>query len=794
MPAFSPTTSSCRTAGFRCLGLAVAALIATAFGAPLALADPAGYAGAAADGSVVFFTTTEELVPGDTDNSRRDVYARAFDEAVGEAGEYVTRLVSTGPVGGNGVFPAQYDGSSADGARVFFSTDERLVAADTDQATDVYVRDLSKGTTTLVSRGDTACAPACGNGASDAGFAGATPDGALVFFVTDERLAGGDTDSSVDIYMRDLAAESTVHVSVGDSSCAPGCGNGAFSAALRGVAPSGTRVFFVTAEQLSAADTDAATDIYARDLPNGPTVLVSRGDSSCAPACGNSGAVPVFHGSSDNGSRVFFTTDEQLDPVADTDSATDVYARDLPGGPTALVTAGVAQSVTANFAAASANGDHAFFTTTESLDAADTNGAADVYKWSGAGPSLVSSGTCCGSTFNASTADAATVVFTTAEPLSVADTDSSADIYVRAGAGAPLLASEGAASCAPGCGNGETPAIFSKGGLSSGGAKVFFTTSEQLSSQDLDEDADIYMRDLAAGATELSSPPPGLCPVSSCDVVFSGISTDGAHVVFQTEERLSSEDIDSEVDVYERSEGETRIVSAGNSATLGPATPVLERTDPLSPGESITPKIIGQADGDTLIKIYATSDCSGAPVATGTSLELGGAGIAVTVPAGSTTSFRATATDTIGDTSPCSLPVSYTQQSAPPPPDPPPPPPPDPGTGTGGAGSGTGTGSTGGLPQFHSGGIAFVTPEAQITFGPAFKTRKRRAVFRFFDATGQPGTRFICKRDRRRWRSCGSPALLKGLRPGKHVFAVKAVNAAGAWQARPVKREFKVVR
>ena len=776
------------------MALALAALIVSALAVPAAGAAPANYKASSAGGGVVFFTTTEQLVSGDTDG-RQDVYVRSFDSGVGD---YVTRQVSTGPIGGNDAFGALFERASADGSRAFFSTDERLVAADTDQSADLYLRDPGKGTTTLVSQGGSGCAPACGNGAPDVGFAGATADGAAAFFITEERLTAGDADGTVDIYERDLGAESTVLVSAGESSCAPGCGNDDLQVVPWGISPNGAKVFFTTAERLSGADEDSAADIYARDLAAADTALVSQGDPSCTPGCGNSGAVPVFRGSSADGSRVFFTTDEPLAP-GDEDTATDVYARDLPGGPTTLVSAGQAPELTANFAAASTDGSRVFFTTTEQLVGGDTNGATDVYTWSGGGPSLVTSGACtqgvgCGSTFNAITSGGETIVFTTTESLVGGDEDTSADVYAQdVEAGTPTLASRGAASCAPGCGNGAVAAIFNA--ISSDAAKILFTTAEQLAGQDLDPDTDVYLHDTAVAETTLSSPA-GVCPFAEgCDVVFSGASGDGGHVFFQTGERLTVEDVDSESDVYERSEGETRIVSSGNSAVLGPATPVLEGTDPPSPGESTTPAILGQADPNTSIKIYETPDCSGAPVATGSSLELGGAGIAVSVAAGSTTSFRATATDGAGDTSACSGAVSYRQEIPPPPPPPPPPPDPEGESGTGGDTGGASGGASGGAPvKTHSGGIAYVTPATRITFGPSFKTRRRRAVFRFTDSTGQPGTRFICKLDRRRWRSCSSPKRLKRFRRGRHVFKVKAVNAAGAWEARPVKRRFKLVR
>ena len=89
----------------------------------------------------MFFQTVESLVAADTD-TQQDVYERSGG---------TTTLLSTGPTGGNGEPAASFGGSSADGSRVFFITDESLVAADTDTGQDVYER--SGGTTTIHSIG-----------------------------------------------------------------------------------------------------------------------------------------------------------------------------------------------------------------------------------------------------------------------------------------------------------------------------------------------------------------------------------------------------------------------------------------------------------------------------------------------------------------------------------------------------------------------------------------------------------------------------------------------------------------
>lgn len=762
------------------LAALAASLVLALAASPFAHAAPADYQGISADGKVAFFSTTDKLVSGDTDN-RRDVYIRSFDSGVGS---YVTREISTGPSGGNDAFDAFFDRASSDGTKIFFSTDERLVAGDTDKAGDVYLRDIAKGLTVLVTQGNSACAPACGNGDADADFSDTDANGTAVFFSTDERLIAADADNAEDIYRRDLDGGTTALVSAAGASCPSGCGNGAFPATLRGLSGDGSTAFFATSEQLTGADTDTAIDIYARDLPGGPTTLISQGDPGCT--CGNDDSFAVvFAGSSQDGATAFFETDEGL-VLGDGDDGNDVYRR--AGGATTLISGGTEEEP-ANFAGASTAGTRVFFVTGESLVGGDMNNEADVYQWQGGAPSLVTSGECCGSGFGAATADGMKIVFTTAEPLDAADTDASPDVYEQEiGGGAPALASRGATACSPSCGNGSVPAIFNR--LSADASKVFFSTTEVLAEEDEDSDADVYVHDLDSSVTSLVSTAGVFCPTpEGCDASFRGASSNGTRVFFQTTERLTEGDVDSELDVYERASAQTRLVTTGNSVELGPSTPVLTGTNPASPGTSTTPGIVGQADPGTALKLYKTSDCSGEVVATGTAAQLGGSGIPATVAADSTTSFRATATDESGDTSACSNAVKYTQESAPPPP--PPPPPGEEGSG-GGSSSGSGGGS-GGAKGAGKPGVTYVTPRTRITFAPAGKTVVRRPVFRFTDSTGQEGTTFRCKVDRGRWQACGSPTKLKALKPGRHVFQVKAVNAMGEVEPAPQKRKFKVV-
>jgi hypothetical protein len=778
--------------------ISLLALALSAFAPAAASAAPAFYDGNSADGSIAIFSSKEQMVPGDTDQEL-DVFVRAFDSGLGE---YLTREVSIGPRGGNDAQPASFDGMSSDGSEVFFSTDEPMVAADTDAFEDIYVRDLAANRTTLVSQGASGCAAqGCGNGNFDAVFLprGAARDGGVVFFGSSERLAPADQDNAFDLYVHDIAAETTLLVSTADPSCAT-CADEGRDPQFHGTDDAGDVAFFATGEKLTTADGDGGeSDIYARDPGAGTTALVSI-SGTCPPGLPvGQNCEPSFGGASADGSHVFFETNERV-LAGDTDDFQDVY--DWSGGTVELTSTGPAGGngdFNVVFAASSPDGETAYFETSESLLSGDADTAQDVYQRSGGSTALVSAGE--GGRGNlavpasfewASVTNPQVVVFSTAEALTEGDTDASQDIYARAGVATTLV------STGPEGGDGELSATFA--GASDDGSKIFFSTVESLVADDVDASADVYMR--SAGETVLVTEGQvgGNGPFSAG---LRGVSASGSRAFFTTQERLSvDDDFSTEQDVYAWAPGGTLLVSVKNSPDLviGPPPPSLEKTSPTSPNPSTTPTIIGQAAAGSLIKVYKTSDCAGEPVAQGTAAQLSSPGLTVTVPVGpgSTTLYRATA-EAEGVVSACSGSITYKQEDPLPPPE-------EEGTGgtpggggtpTGGGSTGTPTGSGGKTGKPGSGGkdgIVYVVPQPKITFGPAFKTRLRRPVFRFADVTGQPGTRFFCRVDKKPWKGCTSPVKVKKQSFGRHVFAVKAVNAVGTPGPRPLKRAFKVVR
>ena len=81
-------------------------------------------------------------------------------------------------------------------------------------------------------------------------------------------------------------------------------------------------------------------------------------------------------------------------------------------------------------------------------------------------------------------------------------------------------------------------------------------------------------------------------------------------------------------------------------------------------------------------------------------------------------------------------------------------------------------------------------PETTIVKAPR-RTHKRTVKFKF--VSSEASSTFQCKLDRRPFKPCRSPKKYKGLKPGKHVFKVRAIDAAGNVDPTPAKKKFRVL-
>jgi CSLREA domain-containing protein len=107
-------------------------------------------------------------------------------------------------------------------------------------------------------------------------------------------------------------------------------------------------------------------------------------------------------------------------------------------------------------------------------------------------------------------------------------------------------------------------------------------------------------------------------------------------------------------------------------------------------------------------------------------------------------------------------------------------------------GGGNGGGGNGGNNGGGKGGAKDKTPpETKIVKGPPRKTHKRTVKFKF--VSSEAGSTFQCKLDRKPFKRCSSPKKYKKLKPGKHLFKVRAIDAAGNVDPTPAKRKFTIL-
>src|SRR4029077_15728736 len=101
-------------------------------------------------------------------------------------------------------------------------------------------------------------------------------------------------------------------------------------------------------------------------------------------------------------------------------------------------------------------------------------------------------------------------------------------------------------------------------------------------------------------------------------------------------------------------DGKTNVPDGIGPDITPPVAPSGLSTDPGSPGQSGTPKVKGTAEAGSTVKGFDNSSSTGSPAATGSAADFGSAGLTVAAVAdGSTTSYYATATDQVGNTSAC---------------------------------------------------------------------------------------------------------------------------------------------
>jgi hypothetical protein len=285
--------------------------------------DPTGgsvrFWGASADGSQIFFTSSKALT---NDAKIGDVALYRYDVA----GDFLENLtVSPSRVDVSGADDKGVVGISENGSHVYFATDSTVVPGEGDDGEPhIYLR--HDGDVRLVATSSP------GSVNENSKFARVTADGRYLVFQSERQLTSYDNTDAVtgervvEVYLYDAVEDRMVCASCKPSGTRPkgparlpGSPTNAPRNKPRSVSDDG-RVFFDSSDALVADDGNGRRDVYA--YQGGHLTLISPGSGS-----DNANFVDA----SSDGADVFFVTRQQL-VAADRDENLDVYDARVGGG------------------------------------------------------------------------------------------------------------------------------------------------------------------------------------------------------------------------------------------------------------------------------------------------------------------------------------------------------------------------------------------------------------------------------------------------------------------------------
>jgi hypothetical protein len=313
----------------------------------------ATFQGASADGSKVFFTTTQQLLSQEVGEGTSNLYEYDFDRPRGErlvllsadkAGAKVEGVVRSAPDGSHvyfvakGVLTAEEENGSHEKAKEGLAN---LYGYDTITKNTKFVAAAG----TIVS-GIRATVSGVTVSTDSARHAQTTPDGRYLVFSSPAKLAedantkGCPTNCPQAVYRYDFETGSLTWVSKGAAGFVPvneGEGKDALVTPLpatklgasaniddwnRAISENGEYIIFTTTEKLQASDVNKALDVY--EWHNGTVSMISDGRGPLT-------SVQEQVAMSASGSDIFFLTSTAL-VGQDTDALRDVYDARVGGG------------------------------------------------------------------------------------------------------------------------------------------------------------------------------------------------------------------------------------------------------------------------------------------------------------------------------------------------------------------------------------------------------------------------------------------------------------------------------
>ncbi len=315
------------------------------------------------DGRYVAFSSYSVNLVAGDTNNMSDIFVR--DTVLNTT----TRVsVSSADVQGNqnSIMPS----ISADGRYVAFISDAtNLVVGDTNGMQDAFIHDTQTGTTTRIS---VSTAGVEGNNVST--LVNISADGRYAAFVSlADNIVPLDSNNNFDIFVRDLQENTTTRVSVKNDGTE--IANASYNPSL---SADGRYIAFDTYENSVSDDVDLnlQQDVYVRDTQLGTTKLVTP--NSTGTGTGNSES--AFPSMSDDGRYIVFQSSSSDMVAGDANELQDIFVRDMQTNTTTIVSvAADGTQANDNVYGTSISADGKYVAFTSNAGSLGSNGAYDVF-------------------------------------------------------------------------------------------------------------------------------------------------------------------------------------------------------------------------------------------------------------------------------------------------------------------------------------------------------------------------------------------------------------------------------
>jgi WD40-like Beta Propeller Repeat len=255
-------------------------------------AQVAGVLGVSEDGEDVYFAAVGALAPGATKAPEGDENIYAIH---GGSAEFIARVSGDSEVAGEGLnwVPVAHEGSgngvfhksrvSADGKTLLFTSSRNLTSFESHGQAELYLHRQGEPTLRCISCNPTGERPQGGAGLQEIPFPGFRPNrdygfstrnlsenGRRVIFDTSDQLVAADTDHANDVYEWEQKGEGSCASEEEAGGCVFLLSGGIKGASYFGDADlEGNDAFFFTEQQLVAQDRDQLVDAYDARIGGG---------------------------------------------------------------------------------------------------------------------------------------------------------------------------------------------------------------------------------------------------------------------------------------------------------------------------------------------------------------------------------------------------------------------------------------------------------------------------------------------------------------------------------------------